>query len=213
MTLDDFIWYLVDNVEKQQATKIQHVVLTGRHLDFVMSRHQTLADFAQNDGQFTLQSNGTDDTHPKPLIVSYSDHEMQDELYVYIAEDSDGIIASTDILYVEGYDEHLCRIIHRVEHAIKDNPSLFQHHSQTLKERFMAHINDLYDNYVPDTCDIRFVGYYHVEDDEIPLGRLGNGVVVPITSSDTALQLDADYSAVCVNGEYFVRATADHKRE
>lgn len=69
----------------------------------------------------------------------------------------------------------------------------------------------MYDSYVPDACDMRFVGYYRVEDDEIPLGRLGNGVVVPITSSNTTLHLDADYSAVCVNGEYFVRETADRE--
>ena len=211
MMLDDFIWYLVDDVEKQQETNIQHVILKGQHLDFTLSRNQALADFAQNDGQFTLQLDETDDTYPKLLIVSYSDHEMQDELQVYVAENIDGQIASTAILHVEGYDEHLCRIIHQIERAIKDNPALFRHHSQTLKEKFMAYINDLYDNYVPDTCDICFVGYYHVEDDEIPLGRLENGVVVPITSSDTTLRLDMVYPAVCVNGEYFVRATASRE--
>jgi len=213
MMLDDFIWYLVDDVEKQQETNIQHVILKGQHLDFTLSRNQALADFAQNDGQFTLQLDETDDTYPKLLIVSYSGYEIQDELQVYVAGDFDGIIAPTATLYVERYDEPLYRTIHQIKCAIEDNPSLFQHHSQTLKGKFMAHINDLYDSYVPDTCDICFVGYFHVEDDEIPLGRLENGVVVPITSSDTTLRLDTAYSAVCVNGEYFVRATADHKRE
>ena len=33
-------------------------------------------------------------------------------------------------------------------------------------------VDNMYDSYVPDACDMRFVGYYRVEDDEIPLGRL-----------------------------------------